>query len=215
MGGASWDAERVLSILADVATAAAIIAILIAAVQFIGEAKRRKEEFERLELARQEQAFEVVTTHYMNFLSMCMENPDLSLSQLSLKRAQPLTMSSPADERRQLVLFEYFFQLIEKVYVLYRANEIYEAAGTFDASLLHDDAIAAMKAEAAADHDLRHRQWWGWDDWIRSYIESPLGPSFADAWRALDNHETNDRGFMAYVNARIDLALEGAHGTRH
>lgn len=198
------DVVVALDLLANAATVLALVAVFVGVIQYFGDAARRRTEFRRAERARQEHVFEVVTTHYDAFLAMCMANPDLTLAQLSLRRPPDPGRPKP-DPIRDLILFECFFQLLERAYVLYRADEIYEIGpdGQLDATRMDPSYAESVKNLSSAEYDLRHRQWWGWDEWIRDYLDSPFAESIERSWTALDNDDTNDRGFGAYMNHRI------------
>lgn len=193
-----------LDLLANAATVVALVAVFVGVIQYFGDASRRRTEFRRTERARQEHVFEVVTTHYDAFLATCMANPDLTLSQLAVRQPRDPDRAEP-DPVRDMILFEIFFQLLERAYVLYRADELYEVGpnGQLDTARLDSSYADSVKDLASAEYDLRHRQWWGWDEWIRDYLDSPFAESIARAWAALDNDDTTDRGFGSYMNHRI------------
>lgn len=203
------DVVVALDVLANAATLLALVAVVIAVVQYFGDGAKRREEYRRLEEARQEHVYEVVASEYDAFLRMCMENPDLTLSQLSLRQPRAPERAKP-DPIRDLILFEYFFNLLERVYVLYRADEIYEIGpnGQLNSDVMNLSHAEKEQKRKRFQRDLRHRQWWGWDLWIRQYLDSHLAESWAHAWAAMGNTELYDSGFGAYMNYLISESAQ-------
>lgn len=197
MVGSTWDWSLFSQFWANLAT---IVVVLIALGTFLVERKR-------IERVREEQAFETVTTHYLGFLQMAMDNPDLTLAELDTDKLSEIGSPprSQPDNRRDAILFEYFFQVIEKVFILYRAADLFEGNHGWNSQrigeVLGNDEW--RKRKLAESKDFRTRQWLGWDAWLASYAKSPRVLAM---WESLENDTTYDTKFMAYMDFRL-----GAH----
>ena len=185
------------------ANVATILVIAVAVVTFVVERSR-------IERQREEAAFEIVTTHYMRFLELALENPDLTLSQLDtdlLATSPKKVWETPRDEVRDAVLFEYFFQVIEKVFVLYRATDLLTHMGRWDERKMREKLANRdwRKRKLAESKDFRTRQWLGWDEWLRDYAKSP---AIREWWGVLDNPDTYDTRFVEYMQFRLEAVQE-------
>lgn len=164
-------------------------AAVVAAVSLVWAVQQFRREWRRLEDARQEAAFDVVNSHYFDFLALCMQHPELELSDLGgeLKRTLP---ADPDLQVRNQVMYEYFFQLLEKVFVLYRVGDTWKET-------------VSGPAKSSGVGDFLQRQWLGWDKWISDYCERP---AIRKQFNALDNGTTYDRQFMEYMKHRMAQA---------
>lgn len=195
------------------------VAALIAAFSFIWAVRQFRKEWARLEDARQEAAFDTVNSHYFDFLELCMQHPELELADLS-GSADPY--SPPANTARDFsvrnqVLYEYFFQLLEKVFVLYRVGTSWtpefppsghtkvSSSSTREGNEVPAFAVGEDQKPASELGDFRKRQWEGWDFWISEYCKRP---SIRSHFETLDNDKTYDSEFMRYMQCRMEQAEE-------
>jgi hypothetical protein len=200
--GVNWNA------IGAVGSALAGLAFLVAVFQFVWDSRGKREELRRLERGREEQAFEAVTTHYLNFLSLCLQYPHLSLARLDVGAdADPENALAGADTvlfgdaaRQDTVLFETFFQLLEKSFILYRAEDLYCACGA------PKDPDRMDSANSASHQGFRERQWLGWASWIELYSTEQI---FREKWKELDNDTTYDDRFAEFVHFCMEKAAPG------
>lgn len=188
---------------ADIATALTIFGLGFLVAEFWNQRRDHRAEYERLELERQEGAYRTITEQYTRLIELCLERPWLTFAWLNAGRLDDLARRELSDEEwmQDVLVYELLFETIEKAFILYRAQVLYEDP--------KHPGVFVMRARPTDEDleasDFRGRQWWGWDSWIDIFAGEKL---FWDRWRTVKGADTYDGFFMTYM-AHKAAAFEG------